>query len=164
MLCRSGQESGEVRKFSDKQHPPPYSAINHPLKLPTRTNQDKKDDIKAGVKSTALRFGPNPIPWLSLFSTTTIGFLTLAGVANAQGPLFYAISVGGAAAHLVWQLATLRVNDPRDAAKKFRSNAGLGVIVLLGIGADLAWSRWGRREGEEEAPRERMVVLGVCDA
>ncbi|KAI9090084.1 UbiA prenyltransferase family-domain-containing protein [Phlyctochytrium arcticum] len=104
--------------------------------------QDKADDVKAGVKSTALRFGDNAKLWLSGFSASTVTFLALAGYMNAQGLPFYAISVGGAAAHLSWQISTLEVDNPSDAAKKFRSNATLGGIVFSGILADVLYQRY----------------------
>ncbi|TPX58856.1 hypothetical protein PhCBS80983_g02827 [Powellomyces hirtus] len=102
--------------------------------------QDKRDDVKAGIKSTALRFGDNLKPWLSLFSTTSVAGLALAGYMNAQGIPFYAISVGGAAAHYAWQIRTLRPDDPTNAWTKFKSNAGLGSLILAGILIDVAVS------------------------
>ncbi|KAJ3041123.1 Para-hydroxybenzoate--polyprenyltransferase, mitochondrial precursor (PHB:polyprenyltransferase) [Rhizophlyctis rosea] len=107
--------------------------------------QDKKDDIKVGIKSTALRFGANIRMWLSGFSLITVGMLATAGYMNDQGPAFYAISVGGAAAHFMWQLRTLKVTDVADAAKKFRSNGTLGGIIFLGIVVDYALDRWKAR-------------------
>ena len=58
---------------------------------------------------------------------------------NSQGPAFYAISVGGAAAHLAWQLTTVDYNDPRDCWRKFASNSRLGAVVWGGVLADWAW-------------------------
>lgn len=104
--------------------------------------QDKKDDIKAGVRSTALRFGKNIKPWLATFSASTVGFLALAGYINEQGLPFYLVSVGAAAAHFVWQLKTLKVDDVKDASRKFRANAGLGLIVVMGIVLDWVWDQF----------------------
>ena len=39
--------------------------------------QDKKDDLKAGVKSTAIRFGDNTKYWLSGFGAACISSLAL---------------------------------------------------------------------------------------
>ncbi|KAJ3053101.1 Para-hydroxybenzoate--polyprenyltransferase, mitochondrial precursor (PHB:polyprenyltransferase) [Rhizophlyctis rosea] len=103
--------------------------------------QDKKDDIKAGVKSTALRFGPNILRWLAGFSALTVGMLATAGYMNDQGVPFFVVSVGGAAAHFGWQLKTLRPESVGDAARKFRSNAALGGIVFLGIVVDYVYDR-----------------------
>jgi 4-hydroxybenzoate polyprenyltransferase len=42
-------------------------------------HQDKDDDTKVGVKSTALRFGNDTQTWLTGFSTACVTGLTLAG-------------------------------------------------------------------------------------
>jgi 4-hydroxybenzoate polyprenyltransferase len=42
-------------------------------------HQDKDDDLRVGVKSTALRFGQETRPWLTGFSTAFISSLVLAG-------------------------------------------------------------------------------------
>lgn len=42
-------------------------------------HQDKDDDTKVGVKSTALRFGDNTRIWLTGFSTASVLGMTLAG-------------------------------------------------------------------------------------
>ncbi|KAG0253500.1 Para-hydroxybenzoate--polyprenyltransferase, mitochondrial precursor (PHB:polyprenyltransferase) [Mortierella polycephala] len=99
-------------------------------------HQDKKDDIKIGVKSTALRFGERTPEYLAAFSTGMVSMLALAGYMNDQGPLFYALSVGGAAAHLAWQLKTVDYEKPADCWSKFASNKWTGALVFSGIAGD----------------------------
>lgn len=41
--------------------------------------QDKRDDLKAGVKSTALLFAERTKPWLSAFAGGQIALLSLTG-------------------------------------------------------------------------------------
>ncbi|THH10556.1 hypothetical protein EW146_g8340 [Bondarzewia mesenterica] len=82
--------------------------------------QDRKDDIKAGVKSTALLFGDRVRPILAAFGTTFVACLIVAGILNKQGPAFFAVSCGGAAIHISWQLITWRVDDPQDSGAKFK--------------------------------------------
>lgn len=103
-------------------------------------HQDKKDDIKVGVKSTALRFGEKTPQWLSGFSTAFIGLTAVAGYMNGQGLPFYAISVLGTASHLAWQLKTVNYNDAASCWSKFKSNTWAGAILWSGIVADAAWS------------------------
>ncbi|KAI9266045.1 P-loop containing nucleoside triphosphate hydrolase protein [Sporodiniella umbellata] len=98
-------------------------------------HQDKKDDIKVGVKSTALRFGEQTPQWLAGFSTGFIGLSALSGYMNDQGPFFYA-GVLATAAHLAWQLKTVDYNQPADCWKKFKSNTWTGAILWSGIAAD----------------------------
>ncbi|KAJ3092455.1 Para-hydroxybenzoate--polyprenyltransferase, mitochondrial precursor (PHB:polyprenyltransferase) [Quaeritorhiza haematococci] len=104
--------------------------------------QDKKWDLQAGIKSTAILAHNRTHQFLSTFAVSQLGLLTMAGICNGQGPLFYMVSVGGAAAHLVWQLKTLNEHDPKNAWKKFKANVTLGWIVLAGIVLDILWTRW----------------------
>ena len=47
--------------------------------------QDKEDDVKVGVKSTALRFGDDTKLWLTGFGTTSMGLLALSGLSADLG-------------------------------------------------------------------------------
>ncbi|KAF9334670.1 Para-hydroxybenzoate--polyprenyltransferase, mitochondrial precursor (PHB:polyprenyltransferase) [Podila minutissima] len=102
-------------------------------------HQDKKDDLKIGVKSTALRFGEQTPTYLAAFSTGMVSMLALSGYMNDQGPLFYALSVGGAAAHLAWQLRTVNYDNPADCWSKFASNKWTGALVFSGIASDYVY-------------------------
>ena len=51
--------------------------------------QDKSDDIKVGVKSTALYFGDETQSWLTGFAVITIGSLLLAGYMGGLGISIY---------------------------------------------------------------------------
>ncbi|KAG0371880.1 Para-hydroxybenzoate--polyprenyltransferase, mitochondrial precursor (PHB:polyprenyltransferase) [Mortierella sp. AD032] len=99
-------------------------------------HQDKKDDIKIGVKSTALRFAEKTPEYLAAFSTGMVTMLALAGYMNDQGPLFYALSVGGAATHLAWQLRSVDYENPGNCWSKFASNKWTGALVFSGIAGD----------------------------
>lgn len=41
--------------------------------------QDKEDDLRVGVKSTALRFGDSTKEWIAGFGIACIGSLALSG-------------------------------------------------------------------------------------
>ncbi|KZT66056.1 4-hydroxybenzoate polyprenyl transferase [Daedalea quercina L-15889] len=95
--------------------------------------QDRKDDVEAGVKSTALLFGAYVKPILSLFGAVFVGTLAYAGIATGMPQPYFIISVGGCALHMIWQLGTLDVDTPEDCCKKFNSNGDLGYIVAGGM-------------------------------
>ncbi|KAI8384678.1 UbiA prenyltransferase family-domain-containing protein [Radiomyces spectabilis] len=103
-------------------------------------HQDKKDDVKVGVKSTALRFKDKTTQWLTGFSASFVSMTALAGYMNDQGLPFYALSVCGTAAHLAWQLKTVNYDVPADCWAKFKSNTWTGALLWSGIVADAAWS------------------------
>ncbi|POY74446.1 putative 4-hydroxybenzoate polyprenyltransferase [Rhodotorula taiwanensis] len=101
-------------------------------------HQDKKDDVDAGVKSTALLFAERSRPILTGFSVSFVSLLALSGYLNAQGPAFYALSVGGAAAHLAWQLRNADLESRENCWEMFKSNRDLGAIVWSGLAVDYA--------------------------
>ena len=92
-------------------------------------HQDKKDDVKVGVKSTALHFGEDTKEYLGAFAGLAVAGLVGAGAGAGVAWPFYA-GVAGAASHLVWQIKTVDLDDPEQCAQKFRSNAGYGALVF----------------------------------
>jgi 4-hydroxybenzoate polyprenyltransferase len=81
--------------------------------------QDREDDAKAGLKSTAVLFGSHVRVILSFFAMAFIICLIAAGIANRQGLWYFLLSVGGAALHLMWQLYSVTFEDEKDCWKKF---------------------------------------------
>ena len=66
-------------------------------------HQDKDDDIRVGVKSTALRFQEQTKPWLSGFMVAMMSGLIVAGV-NAEQTLPYYATLSTVAIHLTHQV------------------------------------------------------------
>ncbi|XP_031475512.1 4-hydroxybenzoate geranyltransferase 2-like [Nymphaea colorata] len=94
--------------------------------------KDKKDDVKAGVKSVALMFGESTKSWISGFGVATITFFLLTGYTAGLGWPYYAF-LAVAAAQLVWQIWTLDISRPENCFKRFESNQYFGAFVFLGI-------------------------------
>ncbi|KAM0919663.1 hypothetical protein ACQ4PT_008039 [Festuca glaucescens] len=95
-------------------------------------HQDKKDDLKLGVKSTAIRFGDSTKHWISAFGTATIGGLALSGY-NAGLAWPYYPFLTAAAAQLAWQISTVDLTDCADCNRKFVSNKWFGALVFSAI-------------------------------
>jgi len=95
-------------------------------------HQDKYDDIIVGMKSTALKFGPNTPVCLGCFATLMLSCLTYSGWMVGQS-LPYFTSLAIISAHLSHQIYTLDIEDREDCAKKFRSNRWVGLLLFLGI-------------------------------
>lgn len=108
-------------------------------------HQDKDDDLKVGVKSTALRFQENTKLWLSGFTGAMLSGLLLAGV-NADQTAPYYCAVSAVALHLAHQIYSVDINRPEDCWKKFASNRNLGLLLLLGI---VAGNLWKKRSDEQ---------------
>ncbi|KAI0247023.1 UbiA prenyltransferase family, partial [Lactifluus subvellereus] len=99
--------------------------------------QDKRDDVQAGVKSTAILFGEYVKTILALFAGLLVACLAAAGVLNGQGVPYFALTVGGTASYLIVQLLKLDVDDPKSCFKAFESNGfTLGGIVWGGLFVD----------------------------
>ncbi|TXT04274.1 hypothetical protein VHUM_04272 [Vanrija humicola] len=99
-------------------------------------HQDKRDDVLAGVKSTALAWGDKSKPIIATLYSAFVGCLAIAGHAMGAGPIYYAVSVVGAAAQLAWQVITVNLDDTADCWRKFVSNAWLGGLIFLGTVGD----------------------------
>jgi len=98
--------------------------------------QDKKDDIKMGIRSTALLFGSWIRPLLMACAVTFVVMLTWAGILNDQGCAYFILSVGGTAVHLMWQLSTVDLEEPSSCWTKFQRNGHLGWTVWGGMMLD----------------------------
>jgi 4-hydroxybenzoate polyprenyltransferase len=90
--------------------------------------QDKADDIKIGVRSTALRLGGK----LKAFVAVMYGFF-IGLAALAAGSLHGAVLLIPAAIHCIWQVKKLDINDPKSGKTLFFSNVWLGLLVFLAL-------------------------------
>jgi 4-hydroxybenzoate polyprenyltransferase len=93
--------------------------------------QDLEDDLKAGVKSTAVLLRENIKNWLVLFSTITTTCFALTGyLINASLPFY--LGVAGVAMHFIWQLVNLNIKLTSSCWAIFCSNKYLGIIFSFG--------------------------------
>ncbi|KAM3723867.1 4-hydroxybenzoate polyprenyltransferase [Dirofilaria immitis] len=117
------------------------------------SQQDKTDDLIAGIKSTALLFGDKTKYWLSGFAAFTLLGLGTTGIMTQQTwPFYSALAITGT--HLAWQIGTVNINDPNDCWKKFKTNQWLGIILFIGIAAGNLL-----REKEKEENKVNPIVL-----
>ncbi|GMH10909.1 hypothetical protein Nepgr_012750 [Nepenthes gracilis] len=84
-------------------------------------HQDKEDDLKVGVKSTALRFGDSTKQWLTGFGVACISSLTLCGFNADIGLPYYAL-LAAASGQLAWQIYAVDLSNRADCNRKFMSN------------------------------------------
>jgi 4-hydroxybenzoate polyprenyltransferase len=91
--------------------------------------QDKKEDVGAGVKSTAIRLGAASRAFIAVFYSLFFALIIAAGAAAGINRIFYLLLIP-AAVQLGWQLKTLDIDDPTDCQAKFLSNRLLGWLVL----------------------------------
>jgi 4-hydroxybenzoate polyprenyltransferase len=103
-------------------------------------HQDREDDDLIGLKSTALRFGRATRVWLALLYGAAWGAITLAGILAEAGTVFL-LGMLLAGAQLVWQVATLDIDDPENCLRRFHTNRDFGLIVLAAILLDTTLAR-----------------------
>ncbi|OCH93182.1 UbiA prenyltransferase [Obba rivulosa] len=95
--------------------------------------QDRQDDIRTGVKSTAVLFGGYVRSILSAFAVIFVFCMAFAGYLNHQGPAFFIISCGGAALHFIMQFITWSPDIPAEGGEKFAMNHDIGYIIWGGM-------------------------------
>jgi 4-hydroxybenzoate polyprenyltransferase len=95
-------------------------------------HQDKEDDARIGVKSSALALGERTRPWLFAFYGLALALWAAAGSAG-QLRIGYFILLGYTAVRLYRQAARVDTEDPADCLAKFRSNRGVGWAMFAGI-------------------------------
>lgn len=95
-------------------------------------HQDKEDDMLAGIKSTALKFGENSLLWVRGFYGASWVFLALAA-ALAFGKWYAPLFLLPAAGHLFWQLKRWDAGDADSSLNTFKSNRDYGFLVLAGL-------------------------------
>jgi 4-hydroxybenzoate polyprenyltransferase len=98
-------------------------------------HQDAEDDALIGIKSTALLFGARTRPALVGFYGLAVGLIGVAlALAGARWPAW--IGLAAFAAHLVWQIRRLEINDSALCLRIFKSNRDAGLLLFLGLLAD----------------------------
>src|SRR5207302_5292261 len=95
-------------------------------------HQDKEDDARIGVKSSALVLGPQTRQALFAFYGAAVVLWALAGVGAGEGPWFR-LGLAAATVQLFWQAARVDTDDPANCLAKFRSNRAVGWLLLAGI-------------------------------
>ena len=93
---------------------------------------DREDDLRIGVKSTAILFADLDRPLIGLFQVLTLGALALAGAAAGLGPLYYGGLVA-AAGFAVYQQVLIRHRDPARCFRAFLNNNWFGGAVFAGL-------------------------------
>ena len=95
-------------------------------------HQDKEDDARIGVKSSALALSGKTRPFLFVFYAVAAVLWLAAGIIAGLGTAFL-VGLALAVAQLCWQAARVDINDPIDCLVKFHSNRLAGWLVFGGI-------------------------------
>jgi 4-hydroxybenzoate polyprenyltransferase len=102
---------------------------------------DREDDLKIGIKSTAILFGELDRHIVAALQALTIVALLLVGQRFELGWIYF-LAVALAAGLFVYQQKLIRERAPGDCFKAFLNNNWVGAAVFLGLALD-TWSRSG---------------------
>jgi 4-hydroxybenzoate polyprenyltransferase len=98
-------------------------------------HQDAEDDALIGIKSTARLFGARTHQALMLFYGLAVLLIGVA-LALAGAQLAAWIGLAAFAAHLVWQISRLRIDDAALCLRVFKSNRDAGLLLFAGLLVD----------------------------
>lgn len=100
---------------------------------------DRNDDLRIGVKSTAILFGEADRVLIALLMGMALFALVLIGRQAGLG-MFYYLGLAAAAALALYQLYLIRHRDGAGCFKAFLNNNWFGAAVFVGIAFDYAFS------------------------
>ena len=98
---------------------------------------DRDDDLKIGVKSTAILFGAADRQIILGLQLASLVCLLLAGLAFGLGSGFH-LGLLGAALCFAWEYRSTRARDRTSCFKAFLHNHWAGLLVFLGVVLDYA--------------------------
>ena len=96
---------------------------------------DREDDLKIGIKSTAILFGDADILMVGVIQALVLFTMVLTGQLLELGAIYY-ISLVIAALMVVYQLIIIRKRNPQQCIRAFLNNHYLGMTVFVGIVLD----------------------------
>jgi 4-hydroxybenzoate polyprenyltransferase len=97
--------------------------------------QDARDDAIVGVRSTARLFGENVKAGVGAFYAAAVAAGALA-LWSVDARLASWLGLAGFAAHLAWQVFSIRRDDVGNALRLFRANRDAGLILFAGLALD----------------------------
>ncbi|PYI13446.1 UbiA prenyltransferase [Aspergillus violaceofuscus CBS 115571] len=83
-------------------------------------HQDLQDDVRAGVKSMAVRFRHSTKPLCAALAVGQVALLALAGVWIQMPPVYFVVGVAGSAVALVVMLVSVDLSVPASCARWFK--------------------------------------------
>jgi len=98
---------------------------------------DRNDDVRIGVKSTAILFGELDRHIIALLQTLAVIALLIVAAYKGLGIFFY-LGLAGGVTLFLYQAKLIAHRKREDCFKAFLNNHWVGVLILLGIIVDYA--------------------------
>lgn len=96
---------------------------------------DRDDDVKVGIKSSAILFGRYDLAVIVSLQIVTLVLLSLVGIAFDRG-LYYALGLIIAAASFVKQYVKAKDRSEEGCFSAFLDNHRVGMIIFIGLVMD----------------------------
>lgn len=96
---------------------------------------DRDDDLRIGVKSTAILFGEQDRLMTGVLQALTLYALVMVGSRFELGTFYY-LSLGVAAALFAYQQYLIRFRQREACFKAFMNNNWVGLAIFIGVVAD----------------------------
>lgn len=125
-------------------------------------HMDIKDDVKAGIKSIALKHEKETKKVLSGLAVVQLGLLSATGMAAGFGPIFFAGSVGGAALTLGIMIRRVKLKEVKNCWWWFVNGAWLtGGAISLGLAGEYVAHLLGWYEASEKVEKTKQMIATV---
>jgi 4-hydroxybenzoate polyprenyltransferase len=98
---------------------------------------DRDDDIRIGIKTSALTLGRHDVAGVMAFYTLYLLSWALLGRALGLGGV-YLLGIGAAALQALWHYTLIRTRTREGCFMAFRQNHWVGFAVFAGVALDLA--------------------------
>ena len=96
---------------------------------------DREDDLKVGIKSTAILFGRRDRLIIGLLQVSMLGLLAWVGASAGRGLWFFA-GLCLATGLFVYQQYLIRGREPAACFRAFLNNNYVGLVLFAGLAVD----------------------------
>lgn len=96
---------------------------------------DRAEDLKAGIKSSAILFGRHDRLVIAMLQGTALLILIQLGLHSGRGDLYNA-GIAAASACAVWQQWITAKREPEACMRAFLHNNYFGAAIFVGLAAD----------------------------
>ncbi|MGD8176334.1 4-hydroxybenzoate octaprenyltransferase [Marinimicrobium sp. ARAG 43.8] len=97
---------------------------------------DRDDDLKVGIKSTAVLFGDMDRVMVGILQIFTLYALVMVGGRFELG-VFYYLGLAGAALLFLYQQYLIRFREREACFRAFLNNNWVGLLIFVGLALDL---------------------------
>ena len=101
---------------------------------------DREDDLKIGIKSSAIFFGKYDVIAVMICYAVMLGLLAYVGKFMGYGK-FYFIGLAAALGLVLWQYQLIKNRDKSNCFKAFLHNNWIGLVLFIGLAAEYYFSR-----------------------